>query len=53
MPGIGRLNVDGFSGKSFDNVEIRANDSIIVVVETTLPANGGTLPCRLMPRLTS
>ena len=42
--GYFRLNVDGFSGKSFDNVEIRANDSIIVFVETTLPANGGNLP---------
>jgi hypothetical protein len=34
-----RMNVDGFSGKSFSNVEIRANDSIYVLVEATLPAN--------------
>ncbi len=45
--GYFRLNVDGFSGKSFDNVEIRANDSIIVFVETTLPANGGNLPVQI------
>ena len=38
--GIFRLNVDGMSGKRFDNVEIRANDSIFVFVEATLPENG-------------
>ena len=31
-----RLNVDGRSGKSFDNVEIFANDSIFIFVETTV-----------------
>lgn len=41
---IFRLNVDGLSGKSFDNVEIRANDSIFVLVEATLPENGLTEP---------
>lgn len=33
-----RLNVDGFSGTEFHNVEIRPNDSIFVFVEATLPA---------------
>lgn len=32
-----RLNVDGVSGKSFSDVEIRAKDSIFVFVEATLP----------------
>ncbi|MCM1519206.1 MAG: hypothetical protein NC098_00265 [Lachnoclostridium sp.] len=32
-----RINVDGFSGTSFSNVEIRPNDSIYVFVEATLP----------------
>lgn len=35
-----RLNVDGFSGLSFNNIEIRPNDSIFVFVEATLPENG-------------
>ena len=35
-----RLNVDGQSGRSFSNIEIRPNDSIFVFVETTLPENG-------------
>lgn len=39
-----RLNVDGFSGTEFSSVEIRANDSILVFVETTLPANGKSVP---------
>lgn len=39
-----RLNVDGLAGKTFQNVEIRANDSIYVFVEAALPANGGTTP---------
>lgn len=34
-----RLNVDGFSGTEFHNVEIRPNDSIFVFVEATLPPN--------------
>lgn len=45
--GIFRLNVDGLSGKSFDNVEIRANDSIFVLVEATLPENGLTVPVNI------
>lgn len=32
-----RLNVDGLSGDSFSGVEIRAKDSIFVLVEATLP----------------
>lgn len=39
-----RLNVDGFSGKTFSNIEIRPNDSIFVMVEATLPPNGRNLP---------
>jgi len=39
-----RLNVDGFSGREFADVEIRANDSIFVMVETTLPANERMVP---------
>lgn len=35
-----RLNVDGFSGTSFQNVEIRPKDSIYVFVEATLRPNG-------------
>ena len=42
--GVFRLNVDGFSGKHFENTEIRPNDSIFVFVEATLPENGGNLP---------
>ena len=39
-----RLNVDGFSGKTFNNVEIRANDSIYVLVSCTLPLNDSAAP---------
>ncbi|MCM1033697.1 MAG: hypothetical protein NC405_08080 [Odoribacter sp.] len=46
-----RLNVDGFSGTTFNNVEIRANDSIFVLVETTLPANGETVPVQVTAAL--
>lgn len=35
-----RLNVDGFSGSSFNNVEIRPKDSIYVFVEATLGQAG-------------
>ena len=31
-----RLNVDGMPGKSFENVEILANDSMFVFIETTI-----------------
>jgi hypothetical protein len=39
-----RINVDGFSGTSFRDVEIRANDSMYVFVETTLNENGANTP---------
>jgi len=39
-----RLNVDGFSGREFHDVEIRAKDSIYVFVAATLPANGKNVP---------
>ena len=42
--GMFRLNVDGFSGREFSNVEIRANDSIFIFVEATLPANERDVP---------
>lgn len=42
--GMFRLNVDGVSGKEFQNVEIRPNDSIYVFVEATLAANGSKAP---------
>lgn len=35
------LNVDGISGTSFSNVEIRSNDSIFVFVEARLPETDG------------
>lgn len=34
-----RINVDGFAGSEFADVEIRPNDSIFVFVEATLPPN--------------
>lgn len=39
-----RFNVDGFSGQSFSNIEIRPDDSIFVFVEATLPTNVTDLP---------
>lgn len=39
-PSIFRLNVDGFSGSEFQDVEIRSNDSIFVFVEATPKAHG-------------
>ena len=39
-----RLNVDGFTGREFSNVEIRANDSIFIFVEATLPPNERDIP---------
>ncbi len=42
--GLFRLNVDGFSGTDFSNVEIRANDSIFVLVSATLPENKQNIP---------
>ena len=42
-----RLNVDGFSGDNFQNIEIRENDSIYVFVEATIPANDRDLPVNI------
>lgn len=39
-----RVNVDGLPGKEFNNVEIRAKDSIYVLVEATIPENGFDAP---------
>ena len=39
-----RLNVDGLTGDSFKDTEIRANDSIFVFVEAILPENGVSEP---------
>ena len=36
-----RLNVDGTSGSAFQNIEIRPNDSIYVMVEATVPQSDG------------
>lgn len=47
MEKIFRLNVDGVSGTRFNNVEIRANDSIFVLVEATLPESGANLPVEI------
>lgn len=33
-----RLNVDGISGRRFNNIEVRGKDSIFVFVEATFPA---------------
>lgn len=41
---IFRLNVDGMSGSQFHDVEIRANDSIFVLVQAVLPATGVDMP---------
>jgi len=46
-----RLNVDGFSGTEFSDVEIRAKDSIFVFVETTLPPNGSNVPVEVTASL--
>ena len=37
---IFRMNADGFSGETFQNIEIRPNDSIFVFVEATVPPSG-------------
>ena len=39
-----RLNLDGQAGKSFNNVEILAKDSLFVFVETTFDTNTNPLP---------
>ena len=45
--GIFSMNVDGVSGKSFQNVEIRANDSIFIFVECYIDANGDSSPFKV------
>lgn len=42
-----RLNVDGFSGREFNNVEIRGKDSIFVFVEATLPPSQADVPIEI------
>lgn len=37
-----RLNVDGLTGKTFENVELLANDSLFIFVETTVDINSFT-----------
>ncbi|WP_196885097.1 right-handed parallel beta-helix repeat-containing protein [Aureivirga sp. CE67] len=39
-----RINVDGIPGKSFENIEILAKDSIFVFIETTIDYNAVTDP---------
>jgi hypothetical protein len=43
-PSFYRLNVDGTPGKSFENIEISAGDSIYVFVEVTIDPNNLTNP---------
>lgn len=38
------INVDGVSGKTFENVEIRANDSIFIFVECFIDPNDDSRP---------
>ncbi|MDE6512352.1 MAG: hypothetical protein K2L00_09735, partial [Muribaculaceae bacterium] len=42
--GVFSMNVDGVSGKTFENVEIRANDSIFIFVECFIGANDDPRP---------
>lgn len=46
-----RLNVDGFSGTTFNNVEIRANDSIYILVSCQLPENNVDAPVDIKANL--
>ena len=39
-----RLNVDGIAGKTFDNIDILAKDSIFIFVETTINFNSVSNP---------
>ncbi|MDE6551597.1 MAG: hypothetical protein K2K98_01345 [Muribaculaceae bacterium] len=45
--GIFSMNVDGQSGKVFENVEIRANDSIFVFVECLIEENEDPRPFKV------
>ena len=42
--GVFSMNVDGVSGKTFENVEIRANDSIFIFVECMIASNDDPRP---------
>lgn len=46
-----RMNVDGLNGKEFTDVEIRAKDSIFVLIEATLPANATAKPTEITANL--
>lgn len=46
-----RLNVDGISGREFNNMEIRGKDSIFVFVEVTLPENGRNIAVDLLAHI--
>jgi hypothetical protein len=39
-----KINVDGFAGSSFENIEILAKDSLYVLVDVKPAANGNTTP---------
>lgn len=39
-----RLNVDGISGKTFENIELRAKDSLFIFIEGTINASSITDP---------
>lgn len=45
--GMFRLNVDGQSGREFNNVEIRPNDSIYVFVDANISAQNSVLPVEI------
>ncbi|MDE7421628.1 MAG: hypothetical protein K2N35_15660 [Muribaculaceae bacterium] len=45
--GIFSMNVDGVSGKVFENVEIRANDSIFIFVECFIDENSDQRPFKV------
>lgn len=45
--GVFSMNVDGVSGKVFENVEIRANDSILVFVECLIEENSDPHPFKV------
>lgn len=46
-----RINVDGMSGETFSNIEVRPNDSIFVFVEATLPVNDADMPVEVRRHL--
>lgn len=45
--GVFSMNVDGVSGKTFEDVEIRANDSIFIFVECRIDANDDSRPFKV------